>query len=122
MTKQEIFQVTKNIIVDKLNVEEDDIKLSSSFIDDLGADSLDIVDLVMAFEDEFGVKVEDEDVEKLQTVKDVVEYIYKKINDSSLTEDLEDDEDEDLLIDDEFEDEEYLDEDDEDDEDDEEFI
>jgi acyl carrier protein len=103
-------------------VEEDDIKLSSSFIDDLGADSLDIVDLVMAFEDEFGVKVEDEDVEKLQTVKDVVEYIYKKINDSSLTEDLEDDEDEDLLIDDEFEDEEYLDEDDEDDEDDEEFI
>ncbi|MDN5338434.1 MAG: acyl carrier protein [Thermotogaceae bacterium] len=118
MTKQEIFQITKNIIVDKLNVEEDDIKLSSSFIDDLGADSLDIVDLVMAFEDEFGVKVEDEDVEKLQTVKDVVEYIYKRLNNHDDVEDLEDDED--LLIDDEFEDEEYL--EDDEDEDDEEFI
>ncbi|HEW91449.1 MAG TPA: acyl carrier protein [Thermotogaceae bacterium] len=111
MTKQEIFQITKNIIVDKLNVEEEDIKLSSSFIDDLGADSLDIVDLVMAFEDEFGVKVEDEDVEKLQTVKDVVEYISKRLNNSSDN----DEGDEDLF--DEVVEEEYLDDTEDDEED-----
>lgn len=102
MTKQEIFQVTKNIILDKLNVEEEDIKLSSSFIDDLGADSLDIVDLIMAFEDEFGIKIDDEDVEKLSTVKDVVEYIYKRLSSASevKNEDEEDFDDEESIEDD----------------------
>jgi len=109
MTKQEIFQVTKNIILDKLNVEEEDIKLSSSFIDDLGADSLDIVDLIMAFEDEFGIKVEDEDVEKLSTVKDVVEYVYRKLNNTP------EDEEEDLFDEEEIIEDEFLDDIDEED-------
>ncbi len=75
----EIFEKVKNIIADKLGVEPTSINEDSSFIDDLGADSLDVVDIVMAFEDEFGIKVEDEELEKFSTVKDVVEYIKSKM-------------------------------------------
>ncbi|WP_036224906.1 acyl carrier protein [Mesoaciditoga lauensis] len=75
----EIFEKVKNIIADKLGVEPTSINEDSSFIDDLGADSLDVVDIVMAFEDEFGIKVEDEELEKFSTVKDVVEYIKGKM-------------------------------------------
>ena len=63
------------IIVDQLGVEEDEVTPAASFTDDLGADSLDIVELVMAFEEEFDLEIPDEDAEKITTVKDAVTYI-----------------------------------------------
>ena len=68
----------KSIIVEQLGVDEDEVTLEASFTDDLGADSLDIVELVMAFEEEFNVEVPDEDAEKLLTVGDVTKYIEEK--------------------------------------------
>jgi acyl carrier protein len=65
----------KSIIVEQLGVEEDEVTLDASFTDDLGADSLDIVELVMAFEEEFGIEIPDEDAEKIATVKHAVSYI-----------------------------------------------
>jgi len=65
----------KSIIADQLGVGEDEIKTESSFIEDLGADSLDIVELVMAFEEEFGVEIPDDAAEKIATVKDAISYI-----------------------------------------------
>ena len=70
-----IFDRVKDIIADKLSVDVEEITMESSFIDDLGADSLDIVELVMALEDEFDLEIPDEDAEKIATVGDVVEYI-----------------------------------------------
>ncbi|MDX8362285.1 MULTISPECIES: acyl carrier protein [Bacillaceae] len=67
-------RVTK-IIVDRLGVEESEVKLESSFKDDLGADSLDVVELVMELEDEFDMEISDEDAEKIATVGDAVNYI-----------------------------------------------
>jgi acyl carrier protein len=69
------FDRVKKIIVDRLSVEEADIKMEASFKDDLGADSLDIVELVMELEDEFELEISDEDAEKIGTVGDVVKYI-----------------------------------------------
>lgn len=74
-TKEEIFKKVKAIIVDQLGVEESEVTLESHFIDDLGADSLDIVELIMALEEEFDIEVPDEDAEKLTTVEAAVEYI-----------------------------------------------
>jgi acyl carrier protein len=68
-------QRVKKIVVDHLGVEESEVKLEASFIDDLGADSLDIVELVMAFEEEFGVEIPDDAAEKIGTVGDAVTYI-----------------------------------------------
>ncbi len=68
-------QRVKKIVVDHLGVEETEVKLEASFIDDLGADSLDIVELVMAFEEEFGVEIPDDAAEKITTVGDAVTYI-----------------------------------------------
>jgi len=65
----------KHIIVEQLGVDEDEVKAEASFVDDLGADSLDVVELVMALEEEFGLEISDEDAEKLRTVKQAVEYI-----------------------------------------------
>ena len=65
----------KKIIVDQLGVEEDLVTSEASFVDDLGADSLDTVELVMALEEEFGIEIPDEDAEKIQKVKDAVAYI-----------------------------------------------
>ena len=65
----------KEIIIDQLEVDEAQITESAHFINDLGADSLDIVELIMAFEDGFGIEIPDEDAEKIQTVGDVVKYI-----------------------------------------------
>ena len=65
----------KSIIVEQLGVEADEVKPEASFTDDLGADSLDIVELVMAFEEEFGIEIPDEDAEKIGRVKDAIEYI-----------------------------------------------
>jgi len=69
----------KEIIVEQLGVEESEITTEASFIDDLGADSLDTVELVMAFEEEFGIEIPDEDAENIRTVKDVVEYLNKHL-------------------------------------------
>jgi acyl carrier protein len=63
------------IIVEQLGVSEEEVTLEASFIDDLGADSLDLVELIMAMEEEFGIEISDEDAEKIKTVQDVVNYI-----------------------------------------------
>jgi acyl carrier protein len=68
----------KKIIVEQLGVEESEVTPAASFVDDLGADSLDTVELVMAFEEEFGAEIPDEDAEKLQTVGDVTKYIEER--------------------------------------------
>jgi acyl carrier protein len=70
-----IIDKVKAIIVEQLGVEEEDVKLESSFVDDLGADSLDIVELVMALEEEFELEIPDEDAEKIRTVGEAVKYI-----------------------------------------------
>jgi acyl carrier protein len=68
-------QKVKQIIVEQLGVDEAQVDPTASFVDDLGADSLDIVELVMALEEEFNIEISDEDAEKIRTVKDVVTYI-----------------------------------------------
>ncbi|MCM2352251.1 MAG: acyl carrier protein [Pseudobdellovibrio sp.] len=68
----------KDIIVDQLGVDPEKVKLESKFIEDLGADSLDIVELVMAMEEEFDIEIPDEDAEKLKTVNDVQSYLVSK--------------------------------------------
>jgi len=65
----------KNIIVDQLGVSADEVVPEASFVDDLGADSLDLVELIMVLEEEFGKEIPDEDAEKIQTVKDAIDYI-----------------------------------------------
>jgi acyl carrier protein len=65
----------KQIIVEQLGVDEAEVTSSASFVDDLGADSLDIVELVMAFEEAFEIEIPDEDAEKIRTVKDAVDYV-----------------------------------------------
>lgn len=75
MADANIEEKVKNIIVDQLGVAEDQVKSDAKFIEDLGADSLDTVELVMAFEEEFGIEVPDEDAEKLTSVGDVTAYI-----------------------------------------------
>lgn len=68
----------KQIIVEQLGVDEAEVTDTASFVDDLGADSLDTVELVMAFEEAFSIEIPDEDAEKIATVKDAIEYIEKK--------------------------------------------
>lgn len=68
----------KEVIVEQLGVDPERVKAEASFIDDLGADSLDIVELVMAMEEEFGIEIPDEDAEKLKTVQDVANYLQSK--------------------------------------------
>lgn len=70
-----VFEKVKGIIVEQLGVEEAQVVMEASFIEDLGADSLDIVELIMSLEDEFGVDIPDNDAEKIATVKDAVDYI-----------------------------------------------
>ncbi len=71
----ENFDKLKEVLVDVLGAKEENIKAESKFVDDLGADSLDLVELIMAFEDKFGVEISDEDAEKIVTVKDALDYI-----------------------------------------------
>ena len=70
-----IYEKVRDIVVEQLGAEADDVTLESTFIDDLGADSLDIVELIMAFEEEFSIEIPDEAAEKIKTVQDVVNYI-----------------------------------------------
>ncbi len=75
----DIFERVKRIVCKQLDVEEEDVTPEASFVDDLGADSLDTVELVMALEEEFGIEIPDEDAEKITTVKDALEYIKDKL-------------------------------------------
>ncbi|VAW36835.1 Acyl carrier protein [hydrothermal vent metagenome] len=68
----------RKIIVDQLGVGEEEVKSDASFVDDLGADSLDTVEMVMAFEEEFNIEIPDEDAEKIKSVQDAIDYIEKK--------------------------------------------
>ena len=72
------FEKLKKIIVEVLNIEEDEIQEDKTFIDDLGADSLDLFELVMAFEEEYGIEIPSEDLEKITTVGAVIEYMKSK--------------------------------------------
>lgn len=70
-----LFDKVKEIVVEQLGVEEEEVSESSSFVDDLGADSLDLVELIMALEEEFDMEIPDEDAEKISTVGDAMKYI-----------------------------------------------
>jgi len=75
----DIFTRVQKVTVEKLSVKEEEAVEAASFTDDLGADSLDVVELVMAFEDEFGIEIPDEEVGEIKTVGDAVNYISKKL-------------------------------------------
>lgn len=72
------FEKVKSVIVDQLGVDEDDVTMDANFVDDLGADSLDIVELIMGLETEFDIEIPDEDAEKIATVGDAVNYIKER--------------------------------------------
>jgi acyl carrier protein len=80
MTREDLFEKVKEIISETLSVEEEDITIDASFTDDLDADSLELVDLTMAFESELGITIEDEEVESIKTVEDAVNAIADKLN------------------------------------------
>ncbi|HNY61365.1 MAG TPA: acyl carrier protein [Caldisericia bacterium] len=80
MNTNEIFEQMKDIIVEKLGVEKDKIKMESKFMDDLGADSLGLVDVTMELEEKFGVSIPDEDLPKITTVASAVDYVQKKLS------------------------------------------
>ena len=79
MKKEEVLSRLKEIIVDRLDVEEDQIVPEASFVEDLGADSLDIVELIMGIEEEFDIEIPDEDAEKLTSVGEAMNYTLNKI-------------------------------------------
>ena len=79
MSSEEVFDKVKDIIVEQLGVAETAVTMEASFVDDLGADSLDIVELVMALEEGFDIEIPDTDAEKVATVSDVVEYIKENV-------------------------------------------
>lgn len=75
LDRDQVFQGIKEIVVEQLAVAETEVKPEASFVDDLGADSLDVVELVMAMEEKFGLEISDEDAEKIATIGDAVSYI-----------------------------------------------
>ena len=79
MSSEEVLEKVKGIIVEQLGVAETAVTMEASFIDDLGADSLDIVELIMALEEEFDIEIPDADAEKVVTVGDVVDYIQENV-------------------------------------------
>lgn len=76
-----ILEKVRDILSEQLGINPEEIKMESSFVDDLGADSLDVVELIMALETEFDLEIADEDAEKVSTVGDVVEYLIKHVED-----------------------------------------
>ncbi|MCX7832352.1 MAG: acyl carrier protein [Actinobacteria bacterium] len=76
---QNVFEKLREIVARELKVDPEKITLDSAFVDDLGADSLDMVELVMALEDEFGISISDEDAQSIRTIRDAVEYIENAI-------------------------------------------
>jgi acyl carrier protein len=80
MEREELLKKVKAIVADKLSISEDQVTEEASFIDDLGADSLDTVELVMALEDEFGMDIPDEDAEKLTTVGKAIDYVLAHLS------------------------------------------
>lgn len=89
MAEGSIDERVKTIIVDELGVDEDEVTPTARFIDDLGADALDIFELIMRAEDEFNIEIPDEDIEKIQSVRDAVDYISKHILSVAETENAE---------------------------------
>ena len=79
MKMEEVQSKLKEIVMDRLNAEEDQIKPEASLVEDLGADSLDIVELIMGIEEEFDIEIPDEDAEKLTTVGEAMEYVKTKL-------------------------------------------
>ena len=79
-TKNEIFEKVRSVVAEKLNLEEETIAPESAILEDLGADSLYVVDLVMALEEEFDIQVPDEDMENLTTVGDIVNYVVQRLS------------------------------------------
>lgn len=79
MSEKEIFQKLKTIVVDQLGVNEENVTMEATFVDDLAADSLDIVELIMNIEEEFDLEIPDNDTEKIVTIGDVVKYIEEHI-------------------------------------------
>jgi len=79
MSTETILETVQSILVEQLGVEEDQVNMDSNFIDDLNADSLDIVELVMAMEQEFGISIPDEEAERIKTVGDAVNFIKENI-------------------------------------------
>lgn len=79
MDREELFDKVKSVIVDQLGVDDEEVTEDAAFVDDLGADSLDIVELVMALEEEFGVSIPDEQAEKIKSVGDAVEFIAENV-------------------------------------------
>jgi acyl carrier protein len=79
MAAAAVEEKVKKIIVEQLGVEDEDVTADASFVEDLGADSLDTVELVMAFEEEFGIEIPDEDAEKITTVQNVIDYIKERV-------------------------------------------
>ena len=75
-----VFEKVRDIVVDQLDADENDVTMESSIVDDQGADSLDVVDLVMSIEEEFDVEIPDEEVENIKTVGDIVKYIESASN------------------------------------------
>jgi acyl carrier protein len=78
MDESQVFEKVKKVVVDQLGVSEGEVTKEASYVDDLGADSLDTVELVMALEESFGTEIPDEDAEKIKTVGDTVSYIFKR--------------------------------------------
>jgi acyl carrier protein len=79
MSSDNVFESVKSILVDQLNISEDSVQMDSLFVDDLNADSLDMVELVMAMEQEFNISIPDEEAERIKTVGDAVEFIKSKM-------------------------------------------
>jgi acyl carrier protein len=79
MSEEEVYEKIKAVVVEQLGVSEDEVTKTASFVDDLGADSLDSVELLMALEEEFGCEISDDDSEKLKSVADTITYIKGKI-------------------------------------------
>lgn len=79
MNKEEVMKKLKGLVMDRLQVEEEQIKPEASFTDDLGADSLDLVEFIMGIEEEFDVEIPDDDAEKLKTVGEALDYVMAKL-------------------------------------------